>query len=288
MNFGSKALVLASAVTMALGASAHAAVVASDGFENYTTGALNGQGAAGNGWSGAWTANTYVTIIDKSLSYSNGSINISGGSKAAQAVYPNAVTDIKPLVKRSFTTQTSGTVYMSMLIQTFGDLSGDVLSVGLQDSNANSANNSAGFNIGTNSGKINSEVYISSNNSASRTPTSTTAVAGTTYLIVVRINPSGGSSFNSVDVIVNPSSTDEATAFASSASLTQTFNTADDLGSFVMRIANIDPGDGFYFDNLTIGTTYHDVISAVPEPAGVALLTVGAGSLLLGHKPRRQ
>jgi len=61
---------------------AHGSIVY-DGLEAYAPGALNGQGAAGDGWTAGWTQtfgdNSAFSVVAGGLNYNNGDISINGG-----------------------------------------------------------------------------------------------------------------------------------------------------------------------------------------------------------------
>lgn len=252
--------------------------IAYDNFESYAAGDLNAN-SGGTGWGGAWSADTSVDVVAKSLSYSSGSVTINGGSKAVEAGADN----VEALVSRNFPSQTTGPVYMSFLFQGITSVD-DVISVGLKEDGTGTHpyRNLAGVNFGSNGGAINAEVYGVDTTQA-RTDTGTTAVAGTTYFLVARISKSGGD-FQSADVLVNPTSTTEPGSGWTNRNFAD--NTSNLLDLFRIRTAIMDTGDGFFIDEVQIGTTYDDVVTPIPEPGSIVLLLAGLLGLLV--IPRRK
>ena len=85
-----KWMLIGIALTVTLAApSVQADILATDGFESYSTGNLDdGSGVpyGGTGWNGSWAVysnwRSNIQVVDRAMSYSNGSINVSGGSQA--------------------------------------------------------------------------------------------------------------------------------------------------------------------------------------------------------------
>ena len=90
---------------------AHAALIATADFEDNTIGGIAGQ-SGGSGWTGTWSTSVGATVVNASLSYSNGAVSSSGGGQAVNVVTGTAITN--GALRRSFATQAND-VYMSFL-----------------------------------------------------------------------------------------------------------------------------------------------------------------------------
>jgi hypothetical protein len=77
MKFGKFAFALA---LVASAGNASAAVIASDDFSSYGTGALNGANG-GAGWSGAWSATTAASVVDPAVDLQgNRAVSLTGSN----------------------------------------------------------------------------------------------------------------------------------------------------------------------------------------------------------------
>jgi hypothetical protein len=71
--------ILAITSTMLLAAtSCGAALIASEDFETQSLGGLDGQ-SGGTGFSGTWSASNQISVVESTLSYSNGAVSVHGG-----------------------------------------------------------------------------------------------------------------------------------------------------------------------------------------------------------------
>jgi len=263
------------------GAASRGAIIAQDTFETYSPGSqLNGQNG-GSGFGGPYVVDSTrlanATTVSQSLSYSSGSVTNNGGSVA---VLVSDVSDSNNLISRPIPTQSS-TVYFSFLLRAnTGTLSSeDFLQLGLSDVTTTEPKASVGI-AGTTAGALPEQFYVRVPNGGTSafSGTGTTVAENTTYMLVGKISKVAASStFNQVDLFVNPSTTSEP----GTATATSTVAAGSGVGSVsnvILRMARTDTGDQYLLDNLRFGTSYSDV---VPEPGTLGVMAVaGAGWLL--------
>ncbi len=109
----------------------------------------------------------------------------------------------------------------------------------------------------------------------------------TTYLLVLEINKSGSQpnapttyDYTDVKLFINPTSNVEANQTAMA--MGNYHGGMDAASDWIFRTARLVWGDHFYVDNMTLGTTFADV---VPEPASIISL-MGIGGLALLRRRR--
>jgi len=277
------------AVMLAALPAAHGAVIASDDFESYGSGAqvetaggtrLNG----GSSFLSAWDVNdTYrstVTIAGVSLNYTSGPLKVSGGSRALQFAYNSAVNQIiQPQLSRSFASQ-SGTVYFSFLFQTNSATTSeeDFFQIGLADSAASEPVASVGVGGGTTSTTY--FVRVPAGTTSGNTASSSTIMsANTTHLLVGKISKLASSNYNRVDLFVDP-----ATFSEPSTSLVYNAKSSGiaGVGWLIVRTARMEGSDIYLLDELRIGNTYAAV---VPEPVSLGLLGIVPLAMLRRRRP---
>ena len=231
--------------------------VAYDGFEEYTQGLLNGQGAAGDGWTIPWAAfTTGVEVAEVSLSYKAGDVQVDGGTQAVEFVGIER-TDA---IRRIFTTLQGSNVYFSALVQRKAPIVGDqLLTVGLKDQSAGgSVDNGLGFDFGYPGGKINAEIHASGE-ARIRVSTGVSVVSNQTYFIVSRLSRGGeNSEFEIVDVLVDPTSATEPETGWTRAELAAAASPVID--KLNVRTYFVADGEVEYLDEIRIGTTYESVV----------------------------
>jgi hypothetical protein len=260
---------------------AQAAIVGQDTFESYAAGSqLNGQNGGSN-FTGPYVVDsallTNVTTVSQTLAYSNGTVANGGGSIAVQVL---DAANSNNLISRPFASQ-SGTIYFSFLLRAgTGSLTNeDFLQLGLSDAATAEPKASVGI-AGTTAGSLPEQFFARVPNAGTSvfSGSSATVAEYTTYMLVGKVSKAGGSTtYNQVDLYLNPSSGIEP-AVATATSTATAGSGASTVSNFIFRAAREDPGDQFFVDNLRIGTTYADVVP-VPEPAGAGLILVAGGLL---------
>jgi len=248
---------------------------------HYDFESLSGNIDGVDGWSVDRTNTTATVLTTGGLSYTGGDISINGGNRHLSLSMPAG--DVANALQKSFTLSGQGdgsTVYFSFLYQASAASSSEFAISGLangpdmRDSGAVLADRTT----------PQARLYDASQNSGTAT-----AIAGglgndTTYFLVGRVtfNSSGDEEF---DLILDPTSTDEATAFASPNTVSRDIGvTAFD--QFGVLASGANAGTKLY-DEIRIGNSYAEVI-AVPEPQTALLAVIGATLVLLASNRRRR
>lgn len=278
-------ILAAAAACLALSTTAHATLIAYDGFEGYTSGAALQSNSGGSGWATNWSsAGTVLTVSPSTpLTYTSGAITLSGGSRAAQ-VSTTGTTD--NVASRSFANQT-GTVYFSFLfrIET-GAGSDDFIQFSLN--NDTDISNSGSIGDLSNVGGANTfSARIGALSGGSTAQSTTSAVGATTFLLVGKISKTTEGNYNKMSLFVNPSTLTEPGVVSASQSADAGFAA---FSFFTVRVSNLESTDQYRFDELRIGDTWADVVTAsapIPEPSAWATLT-GAAALSTGLLRRRR
>ncbi len=264
---------------LAFQTTASADLIAHEDFESYSAGALNGNGAAGDGWTGGWTttfgANNYQ-VISGGLNYSNGDIQVDGGDRAVQ-VANNAASN------RPFEATSADSIYFSMLFSYPQDNdavpgSNDLVGLHLTD-DADPQDNYA--TMGKMPNTDNFAIRLDDGGFDTQA-SDTTVTRGETYFLIGRLSFDGTSTSDKYDLLemwVNPTSTTLGTA---DAVLDNNMGIDGGIDSLILRAANGPAGD-YVMDELRVGT---DVGSVIPEPASMTLLGIG-GLLAIWSRRRR-
>jgi hypothetical protein len=289
MNIAHK-LTLAAALSLVMASASQAVVVAYDGFEGYVAGLDLAGNSGGTGWTSNWAGNSQVDVVAAALSYSNGAVTINGGARAVQingALGTGSPLD--NLINRSFAGQ-SGDLYMSLLfrpVSNGGATSDDFLTWVLNDDT--DIENSGQLGMRNSPGTTGNDGYFGRIRNSSTDSTSVEAgilsVANRTDLVVAKFSKVASANYNTLDIFINPSTLSEP---APSASVT--FDSANSLVDFfTMRVAFIDAGNTYQFDELRIATTYLESLGGIPipEPAGALLGMLGAAALALRRRAAR-
>jgi len=113
--------VIATALACACCGVSHAAVIAYDGFEGYSTGSVVGANSGSGDWNQAWKSYSATSnqqqVVAFGLSYNSGGISIDGGSRAAEVIGGTAGT----VIQRYYDTTTASTVYFRFLTRLTSD-----------------------------------------------------------------------------------------------------------------------------------------------------------------------
>lgn len=259
-----------------------AGLIAEDNFDTYTAGAGLAGNNGGTGWGGAWATNTTFTtptVVAGGLSYANGSVVNNGGANALQFTFTGEAGGISDgVLSRALGASQTGTVYMSLLFR-------DTVNADLGAAGSNNDFVQWGFDTGTanppvSSLRRNGTMQARSTTSAANSDDSgIVSVLGDTYMLVLKVENSGGN-YNAVSLYVNPSSNVEP-------GTTDAFKSADSgiasLDNFVSRSAFHEDADTFQIDAIRIGTEFKDVVP-IPEPGSLALLALGG--LLVARRRR--
>ena len=272
---------------------ARAAVLAQDSFESYAPGQLEDNTGVtpygGSGFTNAWNvddaARANAVVVSPGLFYNNGAVTNDGGSQALRIGGTNS----NNFVSRTFPA-TSNTVYFGFLYRTNNDAatSEDFVQIGLS-SVATGEPNAASVGTANNiTGNAPPPVFFarvpfgSNSNTANTANSLTTLQPNTTYFLIGKASKvNGGTNYNQVDLYLNPDTLTEGTPLA-----TATYggtNGVSSVSNLIVRTARLETGDQYFLDNVTIGSTYADV---VPEPGTLGLAGVAAGAFLLRRRVR--
>jgi hypothetical protein len=249
----------------------HAQVIASDNFNSYTAGAVGGQ-TGGTGFTGTWTlpsSGTAFANVAASAGLGGGTGLTTGnptGGAASSAIFG---------AHQLATPITGQNVYVSFLWQYaagpgFGTLSTDntTFQLSLADT-ATSTSNPLDFGMRATGG---TQTFMA------RAGTGTPPGGGVLNLAGAVGNPSqtyllvgeyvwNGTGYGSINAWFNPNSSTQTTP-----DVTATAGTPLTSLSYVMFRGGLpDPAAVFNADNLVIGQSWSDVVSAVPEPGSAAL-----------------
>ncbi len=271
---------------VAFATAAHGALLLQENFEGLNTSPTDDQNNL-NGQNG-WTAGAALDVAAGGLSYSNGSLSISGGSNHATWTGANS----QPLGSKTFATQ-SGDVWFSLTFSvTTTDTSNRFWFYVSDD--ADLGDSGVVGQINNNSGALLGGSRIGSTQTATSTGISLTNTAnqGVTFFVVGRFSQSttGGTStvgdYDRMDVWVNPDSTALGGGFAS----ISTTGAGITSGIDTFAISALGTGAStVLWDNLRVGTTQADVLNvyAIPEPSAAAALA-GLGALGVAALRRRR
>jgi hypothetical protein len=262
----------AAALSLAFVAShAGAAVIAQDGFQSYSTGALNGANG-GSGWGGAWSATGNANVVDPAA-------NLSGNR--ALALTGNANNAAVRTLASSFS---GNSLFVSFLVQADRGTSidrNDFMGLWLDLGTNNGGTNRPNIGI-----KGNQDSTTSTNDLFARTTgTNGSYAPGSnidaldTYLVVGHLYRNAAGNYTNFDLWLNPTVDDFLSpdaSFTGNAGI----SAIDRVG---IRLANLDSGDRILIDNLRLSTTFQEA-TAIPEPGVLGLLGLGLAGLAFARR----
>ncbi|MBC2603790.1 PEP-CTERM sorting domain-containing protein [Puniceicoccus vermicola] len=263
----------AAGIVVMLGTKTFATVY--DSFENYTLGDINGQNA-GSDWTSAWSANESVDVVSSSLSYSNGSVSVNGGTQAMQV---GGSSDL--IFSRTFAASDTGdAVYFSMLFRHESGGPGNWLQMFISDDTAYNSSSGSFGDLDQSSNRLGLRAY-GPGGAYSQSSASETYADDTTYFLVGRLSSNGsagaGDELDLLELWLNPDSQTLGSPIVSiERAMGINGSTADTFGA---RTYNMGASDAFLIDELRIGSTVDAVV--IPEPSSATLLLgafAGAGA----------
>lgn len=282
------ALIAALFLTGAHVSTVQATILASDDFNSYAPGSLNG-GAGGTGWG----TNLWVT---PTTGFSTTAVN---GGGAVDVTLSGTVATTLP-ASRLLGSAIQQTFYVSYDLtytgvspavfggnNTFGlvlsDLTTPSTTVANTIFNVNMRNSATGTDA--NNAANGNNFIIRSATGGATFPSGQVAggliTADTTYQIVAKLTYDG-TRFGFGEMWINPTNPTETAADASLTLAAGTGATA--INSVYFRqAANDNNGDAYRFDNLILGTAWSDVI---PEPSTFALAGLGVAAFLVLRRRR--
>jgi len=282
---------------------AGATMVATDGFEGYAAGNLDGKGAAGGGWGGAWTASApgdtgEIVVVDYGLSYSAGGVSVSGGSKAVELIDS---TGAHQIMTRGLDAPEDGSdYYIRFLINWKSGMihNADAAVTAIDAYYAGNMSRAKEamtgmYHSGASGYTISGDAHQGTGADLTYWPNAISM--DTTYMVIARYrkDPNGAyydgtvynkyNRYNRLDVWVNPDSTDGPGTedFTSEWDLTSIPKADTFDGAMLWAWSSLDAGDVVAIDEYALGTTWADVI---PEPATMSLLALGGLALLHRRK----
>ncbi len=244
-------------------------IIATENFDSYSGNIQAGPG--GEGWTNNWTASSADTSAQSTeiLSYSNGEVNISGGTRSVLHQASNG----NPALWRSFTPQ-SGPIYFSLLMKLPTNATNEFVGFHFTDSSVG-LTNLPSFEVGLfpgASGYVRARIYRPNNTFG--TDTEVFDPRGSTILVVGRISNEGSDAspdvYDKFELFINPSTIAEPTPTRavdfSTALVSPAFAGLKSINTFGFRTANFAIGESVLFDELRIATSYAEAIG-VPEPS---------------------
>jgi len=253
-------------IAMVLGAQTHveAALIAYENFESYTAGNDISGGSGGTGWTAGWEA-----VGDAGDATVQSGV-IAGFGKSLR-ITDNAGTD--PIARRAFPVQT-GTVYLGLLLTTTSLLDDEFFQMYLTDAGGVNVNGGS-MGIRNNPGN---PLFVRSDGVAGTTNSSIQGDDGSTFQLVLKITKTGvghALNYTQSDLYV-----DQGTEGTPDATMAGTDSTVDDVLRFALRTHLFDLNSDYaYLDEIRVATTYAEAL-AIPEPATMGLMAVGAVALL--------
>ena len=253
---------------------ASATILATNSFEGFTTGALNGQGGgAVDGWAGNWDpsiTNPRAEVVDTTanpLSFTPaGGVPIDGATRALEVALTGGATS-QICARRQPSTPIAETIYAGYVVRYVGS--------GVWAS----ANNTFTLHLGTNASSVaslnfglrgdnnaaNSEFVVRYNTGGSdpRVAIGGQLANNTTYYLVVKMEWNGTAAYTNALMWLNPTVTDDVDTPAGDASLAFS---CGPITHIFFREAVLEADDILQADEIKIGTMWADVV----PPGGMA------------------
>lgn len=252
-------------------------LLAYDGFDDGTTGALAGQ-TGGEGWQGSWNGPTnslQVTSVPAALEYTNGPmISVLGQDRAVMASGGFGATVFRSLTEARGYEKT----YISFLIRLDGTVEGarNHLSVDTLQSPGSSGGMSAGLAASGGPAVLSAEDrhYVSMAGTSSFEGPALTP--GTTHFVVLECEGDHQSEWTNANLYVDPTAPDVPQAnFTYSVTSS---SAAEDVAMVAIKGLMIGQDASMYIDELRVGSTWASVIPRrlIVPTNGVAIGVVNA------------
>ncbi len=251
--------------------SLQAAIIASDDFESYGLGELNG-GSGGTGFASSWVAATSVTEVvtpaNSLTSTPSDADPILGGSKALELSGNQS-----SAVGRELGVTLTDTFYVSFQVQMPAGTISDNLFAALYIQNplfvgapsvGIKANEGPGDRDFMGRSEGNREVYGDEQ----------LAVGSTTYRLLAKVSKTGGSAiYNNLEFWLNPNLGDELTPDGVSSLPAGTTTGVSAVDTIGFRTVNLTSDDRILVDNIIVSDSFEDHFT-VPEPSSILLISV--------------
>ncbi|MGQ9607324.1 MAG: PEP-CTERM sorting domain-containing protein [Thermogutta sp.] len=281
------------ALAVGWGGTAQATLLAYEGFD-YETGPLPTGQSRGFGWLTPWEVLSLSTPLSvkverASLSYSGGSVSVSGGDTALEIKANGDWTGWSEVIRRKVSNTGIGEpVYMSLLLK-WVDSSTQTnaeFTAALFDNSDNGDDYSAGFGITDPQPWNNNEggffARVGGFGQSPGQASGGTPKSDTTYFLVAKLWED--SSTQKLTLWVNPTTLDE-NAPGAAWTLTASKSLFDvEFTDFGSKFARFEKNDTVYIDEIRIGETFKDVV--VPEPTSV--IALGGLALVAGAAQLRR
>jgi len=274
--------------------SARAAILADDNFGSYTAGSALTDGAGGTGWSpNLWLAPSGATSLATVNDYSGNNkvdITLSGTATTvaagrlpaagiAQTFYVSYLLSYNPVSAGAFGQNNTFGLVMSSLTLPSTTVAANVFTLGMRSSGTTTDPSFADqFFLRTGTGSP-----------VAGGATGGLLGAGLEYQLVAKLTYSGSSTFDQIDLWLNPGGLTETAPNATMSIAAGTGVAA--INSVYFRQAANQTDDTFRFDNLVLATAWGDVVPlvAVPEPSALALALLGSAACFgLRRRSHRQ
>ena len=253
-----------------------------DGFEKADLGALDGQ-VGGTGFSGAYSANASMKVIERSLVYENGSLKIDGGKQALQmkrsTVANENLLGSRPLAE----SHAEDVFYVSALFyidkNTKSNNNRDTYWVGLSPDSATRP--AGGLGVEDTSYKWGGIIGGQGRLAA-------VVETDKPHFIVAKIhkNTKGAANkYDRVSLMVDPESADEPETWTMENQGPGSSTTYSELAylNFFMQYDRAETVDTVIVDEIRVGTTWSDVVvpyEEKPDASSIVHWTGGAGGAL--------